>query len=180
MSSVGQDMQEMTRLIAEDMGRKKGYMSETNLSQASTNVDRLPANADRQPRPRVLVVEDNSDMREFLARVLTMQGYEFLEAANGEEGLQVARSQHPNLILMDISLPSLDGFEATRQLKQDPAMRHIPVIAVTAHARPADELRALDAGCDGYLSKPYSLRDFLAVVERNLDRSPAPNQIEPA
>ena len=131
-------------------------------------VDPMATYGDSLPRPRVLVVEDNGDMREFLARVLSMQGYDFLEAADGEEGLHVARTQNPSLILMDISLPALDGFEATRQLKQDPAMRHIPIIAVTAHARPADEQRALDAGCDGYLSKPYSLRDFLAVVEKNL------------
>ena len=136
-------------------------------------VDPSATNGDSLPRPRVLVVEDNGDMREFLARVLSMQGYDFLEAADGEEGLHVARTQNPSLILMDISLPALDGFEATRQLKQDPAMRHIPIIAVTAHARPADEQRALDAGCDGYLSKPYSLRDFLAVVEKNLARSQA-------
>lgn len=134
-------------------------------------VDPMATYGDSLPRPRVLVVEDNGDMREFLARVLSMQGYDFLEAADGEEGLHVARTQNPSLILMDISLPALDGFEATRQLKQDPAMRHIPIIAVTAHARPADEQRALDAGCDGYLSKPYSLRDFLAVVEKNLARS---------
>lgn len=105
-----------------------------------------------------------------------MQGYEFLEAADGEEGLQVARTRQPNLILMDISLPVLDGFEATRRIKQDPALQHIPVIAVTAHARPADEQRALDAGCDGYLSKPYSLRDFLAVVEKNIGRTQAPDR----
>ena len=141
-------------------------MSHTEISQSPTVSDPLPAVS----YPRVLVVEDNSDMREFLARVLSMQGYEFLEASDGEEGLQVARTQHPDLILMDISLPAIDGFEATRQLKQDPAMRHIPIVAVTAHARPADEQRALDAGCDGYLSKPYSLRDFLSVVEQALGR----------
>ena len=148
-------------------------MSRSNSSPAITTVDPRATHGESLPRPRVLVVEDNGDMREFLARVLSMQGYDFLEAADGEEGLYVARTQNPSLILMDISLPALDGFEATRQLKQDPAMRHIPIIAVTAHARPADEQRALDAGCDGYLSKPYSLRDFLAVVEKNLARSQA-------
>lgn len=155
-------------------------MSYTNIAEPPTFPELLPANGESRPRPRVLVVEDNGDMREFLARVLSMQGYEFLEAADGEEGLHVARTQHPNLILMDISLPALDGFEATRQLKQDPAMRHVPIIAVTAHARPADEQRALDAGCDGYLSKPYSLRDFLAIVEKNLGRPQTPGQTTPA
>jgi two-component system cell cycle response regulator DivK len=119
-------------------------------------------------RPRVLVIEDNVDMREFLARVLDRQGYDFLEAGDGEEGLAIARAQQPDLILMDISLPALDGFEVTRQLKQDAAMGHIPIVAVTAHARPADEQRALEAGCDGYLSKPYSLRDFVALIEKHI------------
>lgn len=152
-------------------------MNHINIAEPSIISDPSPANGGIRPRPRVLVVEDNGDMREFLARVLSMRGYEFLEAADGEEGLQVARTQLPNLILMDISLPALDGFEATRRIKQDPAMRHIPVVAVTAHARPADEQRALDAGCNGYLSKPYSLRDFLAVVEKNLSPPQAASQI---
>lgn len=155
-------------------------MNHTNSFEPAAVSDQMPARGDAQPRPRVLVVEDNGDMRDFLARVLLMQGYEFLEASDGAEGLHVARTQHPNLILMDISLPVLDGFEATRQLKQDPAMRHIPVIAVTAHARPADEQRALDAGCDGYISKPYSLRDFLTVVEKNIYRSQSLGEHVPA
>ena len=151
-------------------------MSQFIIADPPADSDPVLATSDSRQRPRVLVVEDNGDMREFLARVLSMQGYEFLEAADGEEGLQVARTRQPNLILMDISLPVLDGFEATRRIKQDPALQHIPVIAVTAHARPADEQRALDAGCDGYLSKPYSLRDFLAVVEKNIGRTQAPDR----
>lgn len=143
-------------------------MSQPSNTKPIAVSDSLPQEQERPPRPCVLVVEDNGDMREFLARVLSMQGYDFLEAADGEEGLRIARTDRPDLILMDISLPSLDGFEATRRLKQDPELRHIPVVAVTAHARPADEQRALDAGCDGYLSKPYTLRNFLEVVERTL------------
>lgn len=114
---------------------------------------------------RVLIVEDNGDMRDFLRRVLARHGYSHLEAADGIEGMDIARRDHPDLILMDMSLPELDGFEATRRLKADPATRDVPIIAVTAHARPADEKRALEAGCDAYLSKPYSLREFLDIVQ---------------
>jgi CheY-like chemotaxis protein len=114
---------------------------------------------------RVLIVEDNGDMRDFLRRVLARHGYAHLEAADGVEGLEIAGRDHPDLILMDMSLPELDGFEAARRLKADLHTRHIPIVAVTAHARPADEKRALEAGCDAYLSKPYSLREFLDVVQ---------------
>jgi CheY-like chemotaxis protein len=117
---------------------------------------------------RVLIVEDNGDMRDFLRRVLARHGYAHLEAGDGVDGLEIARRDHPDLILMDMSLPELDGFEATRQLKAAPSTQDIPIIAVTAHARPADEKRALEAGCDAYLSKPYSLHEFLDVVQRFL------------
>ena len=118
----------------------------------------------RRPRPKVLVIEDNRDMRMFLRRVLARQGYQFLEAADARQGLAVARREHPDLILMDLSLPEMDGLEATRRLKSDAQLGRIPVLAVTAHARPADEQQAIEAGCDGYLSKPYRLQDFLALV----------------
>jgi two-component system cell cycle response regulator DivK len=117
---------------------------------------------------RILIVEDNSDMRDFLRRVLARHGYAHLEAADGVEGMEIARRDHPDLILMDMSLPELDGFEATRRLKADETTQHVPIIAVTAHARPVDERRALEAGCDAYLSKPYSLREFLDVVQEFL------------
>lgn len=117
---------------------------------------------------RILIVEDNSDMRDFLRRVLARHGYAHLEAADGVEGIEIARRDHPDLILMDMSLPELDGFEATRRLKADETTQHVPIIAVTAHARPVDERRALEAGCDAYLSKPYSLREFLNVVQEFL------------
>ena len=117
---------------------------------------------------RILIVEDNSDMRDFLRRVLARHGYAHLEAADGVEGMEIARRDHPDLILMDMSLPELDGFEATRRLKADETTQHVPIIAVTAHARPVDERRALEAGCDAYLSKPYSLREFLNVVQEFL------------
>ena len=114
---------------------------------------------------RILIVEDNGDMRDFLRRVLARHGYAHLEAADGLEGIQIALHDHPDLILMDMSLPELDGFEATRRLKADPQTQHMPIVAVTAHARPADEQRALEAGCDGYLRKPYSLREFLDIIQ---------------
>ncbi len=120
---------------------------------------------------RILIVEDNGDMRDFLRRVLARHGYAHLEAADGIEGMEIAQRDHPDLILMDMSLPELDGFEATRRLKANPNVRHIPIVAVTAHARPADEKRAIEAGCDAYLSKPYSLREFLDAVQRFLPSS---------
>jgi len=122
-------------------------------------------------RRRILIVEDNGDMRDFLRRVLARHGYAHLEAADGIEGMEIAQRDHPDLILMDMSLPELDGFEATRRLKANPNVQHIPIVAVTAHARPADEKRALEAGCDAYLSKPYSLREFLDAVQRFLPSS---------
>lgn len=167
---VGQPCNRCAQGQTREQVKDDNQLSHSDISQAFIIAESGATYGEGLPRPRVLVVEDNSDMREFLARVLSMQGYDFLEAADGEEGLHMARTQSPSLILMDISLPALDGFEATRLLKQDPAMRHIPIIAVTAHARPADEQRALDAGCDGYLSKPYSLRDFLTMVEQALGR----------
>lgn len=117
---------------------------------------------------RILIVEDNGDMRDFLRRVLARHGYGHLEAADGIEGMEIAQRDHPDLILMDMSLPELDGFEATRRLKANKETQHIPIIAVTAHARPSDERRALEAGCDAYLSKPYSLREFLDIVQKFL------------
>ena len=89
-----------------------------------------------------------------------------LEAANGAEGLQVARRDRPDIILMDISMPVMDGLAATRHLKGDPDLRTIPVVALTAHAMPTDEQMAREAGCDGYISKPVMPRDVRAEVER--------------
>lgn len=122
--------------------------------------------------PQVLVIEDNPDMRAFLRRVLEHQCCSVMEAADGTGGISMAREHQPSLILMDLSLPDQDGLEAIKRLKSDPLTRDIPVVAVTARAHPVDEIRALDAGCDGYLNKPYSLREFIELVNRFLKRDP--------
>src|SRR5262249_36307215 len=102
---------------------------------------------------KLLVVEDNEESRDGLTRHLRRKGYEVLAAVDGRQGLEAARAAAPDLILMDMSLPVLDGWEATRQLKADPQTRHIPVIALTAHAMAGDREKALAAGCDEYDTK---------------------------
>src|SRR5262245_27205637 len=104
--------------------------------------------------PRLLLVEDNEESRDGLSRHLRRKGYEVLTAVDGRQGLEVARTGAPALILTDMRLPVLDGWEATRQLKVDPQTRHIPVIALTAHAMAGDREKALAAGCDEYDIKP--------------------------
>jgi two-component system, cell cycle response regulator DivK len=113
---------------------------------------------------RVLVVEDTEDNRQIIRDLLTSAGYEMIEATNGEQGVAMAAEHRPDLILMDIQLPVLDGYEATRRIKADPALRHIPVIAVTSYALSGDEERTREAGCDAYVAKPFSPRLLLAKV----------------
>jgi two-component system, cell cycle response regulator DivK len=119
-------------------------------------------------RPRILVVEDNADMREFLQRILERRGYGYLEATDGVEGMELVRRERPDLILMDLALPTLDGYEATRLLRANPDYATIPIVAVTAHARTVDQEHALEAGCDAYLSKPYSIHQLFELIERFL------------
>jgi two-component system, cell cycle response regulator DivK len=114
---------------------------------------------------KILLVEDNEMNRDMLARRLARKGYEVLVAVDGEEGVALARASLPDLILMDMSLPVLDGWEATRQLKADEATRATPVIALTAHAMAGDKERALEAGCDDYDTKPIDLPGLLAKIE---------------
>ena len=102
----------------------------------------------------VLLVEDNEDNRIVYSTILRHFGYDVIEALNGEEGISKARSEQPDLILMDISIPIIDGWEATQVLKHDPATRDIPIIALTAHALASDREKAMEVGCDGYLAKP--------------------------
>jgi two-component system, cell cycle response regulator DivK len=115
--------------------------------------------------PKILLVEDNELNRDMLSRRLTRRGYEVIVAEDGAAGLAAARCQQPDLILMDMSLPVLDGWEATRQLKADEATRSIPVVALTAHAMAGDEEKALSAGCDAYETKPVELGRLLLKVE---------------
>jgi len=118
------------------------------------------------PPKTVLLVEDNEDNRIIYATALRYAGYEVLEAVTGTQGVRHAREGAPGLILMDISVPEIDGWEATAILKADPATRHIPVVAVTAHALPDDAERSRRAGCDGYLAKPIAPAALLAEVDR--------------
>ena len=124
----------------------------------------------------VLLVEDNEDNRIVYSTILRHFGYSVTEALNGEEGIAKARSEHPDLILMDISIPVIDGWEATQVLKHDPQTREIPIIALTAHALASDREKAMEVGCDGYLAKPCEPRAVVAEVQRFLgktDGSPA-------
>ena len=116
----------------------------------------------------VLLVEDNEDNRIVYSTILRHFGYRVMEALNGEEGIATARSEKPDLILMDISIPIIDGWEATQVLKHDPETRQIPIIALTAHALASDRERAMQVGCDGYLAKPCEPRAVVAEVQRFL------------
>jgi CheY-like chemotaxis protein len=117
---------------------------------------------------KVLIVEDNEMNRDMISRRLSKRGYEVTLAVDGNQGLAAVQREKPDLILMDMSLPVIDGWEATRRLKEDPATRAIPIIALTAHAMPADRDRALEAGCDDYDTKPVELSRLLEKMERLL------------
>ena len=120
----------------------------------------------------ILVVEDNPTNMKLSTFLLESAEYDVLSAVNAELGLTMAREGHPDLILMDIQLPGMDGLEATALLKADEATRSIPVIALTALAMKGDEERIRAAGCDGYIAKPLDYKDFLAVVKATLDKIP--------
>jgi two-component system cell cycle response regulator DivK len=117
---------------------------------------------------RILVVEDTEDNRQIMRDLLSSAGYDLVEAQDGAEGVAMAKSSRPDLILMDIQLPVLDGYEATRRIKADPALSHIPVIAVTSYALSGDEDKTRAAGCDGYVAKPFSPRQLLQKVREYL------------
>ena len=117
---------------------------------------------------RILVVEDQEDNRQILRDLLSSVGYELIEAEDGEQGLAAASAHRPDLILMDIQMPVLDGYETTRRIKADPTLRNIPVIAVTSYALSGDEARIRAAGCTAYIAKPFSPRDLLAKVRELL------------
>jgi len=113
---------------------------------------------------RILVVEDTEDNRQILRDLLTAAGFDLIEAVDGESGVAMAQAHKPDLILMDIQLPMIDGYEATRRIKADPALTHIPVIAVTSYALSGDEEKTRAAGCNGYIAKPFSPRQLLNKV----------------
>ena len=117
---------------------------------------------------RILVVEDQEDNRRILRDLLASVGYQVIEAEDGARGVAAAEAQRPDLILMDIQLPLVDGYEATRRIKANPALRTIPILVVTSYALSGDEDKARAAGCDGYITKPYSPRQLLAKVQEHL------------
>ena len=119
---------------------------------------------------RILIVEDNMDNYELVRFVLERAGYDVFLAMNGRDGVAAARLQKPDLILMDLSMPEMDGWVATEKLKADDLTKSIPLYALSAHTLPSERKRALEAGCDGYISKPIHMAGFLDVVERALGR----------
>jgi len=117
---------------------------------------------------KILLVEDNEMNRDMLTRRLERKGYEVVIAVDGQAGFNMASSASPDIILMDLSLPVIDGWEATRKIKADPATQSIPVIALTAHAMAGDEQKALEAGCDDYDTKPIDLKRLLEKIDNLL------------
>jgi CheY-like chemotaxis protein len=122
---------------------------------------------------KILLVEDNEMNRDMLSRRLVRSGYEVVIAVHGEEGVALARTASPDLILMDMSLPVLDGWQATRRLKADPATREIPVISLTAHAMAGDREKAREAGCDDFDTKPVEYTRLLSKIEKLLEKREA-------
>jgi two-component system cell cycle response regulator DivK len=130
-----------------------------------------PASGRAQPKaPLILVVDDYADNREMYSAYLRFQGLDVVEAANGTEALEHAFEHKPDLVVMDLSLPGVDGWQATRLLKADARTKHIPVIAVTGHALAGAPERAAEAGCDGFLTKPCLPEDLLREIQRMLER----------
>ncbi len=123
---------------------------------------------------KILIVEDNELNRDMLSRRLQRRGYEILIATDGEQGVELARTAAPDLVLMDMSLPGLDGWEATRLLKADAATVQLPIIALTAHAMSSDREKAMDAGCDDYDTKPVELVRLLGKMENWLKKAGVP------
>jgi two-component system cell cycle response regulator DivK len=117
---------------------------------------------------RILVVEDTEDNRQILRDLLSHAGFELVEAGDGESGVALAAETNPDLILMDMQLPIVDGYEAARRIKANPALKQTPIIAVTSYALAGDEEKARAAGCDAYVAKPYSPRQLLAKVRELL------------
>ena len=123
---------------------------------------------------KIFIVEDNPDSRELVVKILKAKGYGIIQAVDGEEALQKLKEQRPDLILMDISIPKIDGYEVTRRIKEDDGLKDVPVIALTAHAMKGDKEKALEAGCDGYIAKPFSVRELPILIESFLKKDLTP------
>jgi len=119
----------------------------------------------------ILVVEDNQDNYELVRTILDLAGYDSFQAINGRDGVDAARKQKPDLILMDMALPEMDGWDATLRIREDPETSHIPMVALTVHTLPVERKRALDAGVDAYISKPFDAAQFIQVIEGTLEES---------
>ena len=128
---------------------------------------------------RILVVEDTEDNRKIIRDLLTAAGYELIEALDGAEGVAVAQRERPDLVLMDIQLPVVDGYEATRRIRATPELARVPIIAVTSYALSGDEAKARAAGCDGYVAKPFSPRQLLAKIREYLPDASSANPTPP-
>lgn len=120
--------------------------------------------------PKVLLVEDNEENRDALSRRLTRRGYEVVMATNGKEGVEKAGQEQPDLILMDMNMPVMDGWEATRMIRETPEGRAVPIIALTAHAMSGDREKTIEAGCNDYHTKPVEFARLLAQVESILKK----------
>jgi two-component system cell cycle response regulator DivK len=116
----------------------------------------------------ILVIEDHEDNRRIMRDLLTSSGYEINEAVSGEEGVTSAETHHPDLILLDIQLPGIDGYEVARRIKANPDLQKIPIIAVTSYALSGDDVKAFEAGCNAYVTKPFSPRKLLAQIREYL------------
>lgn len=139
-----------------------------DLTSAETGAAMDNKGIKRGSAPRILVVEDNQDNREMVVKVLKVNGYEVIEAVDGEEAIEKTKAENPDLILLDIYLPKMDGYEAARRLKGDRNLRNIPIIALTAHAMKGNMEEALAAGCDGYITKPIDVRELPKHIEHFL------------
>ena len=117
---------------------------------------------------KILIVEDNTMNLELISDILKKRAYQIISTDNGDKAIKLAKEVHPDLILMDIQLPIMDGYEATRRIKSDPELKHIPIIVITSYAMSGDREKAIKAGCDGYVLKPIDTRELPKLVEKYL------------
>ena len=154
------------------MNGEPDNLSSYNLTSVKTVTAMENKGIQKGSSQKILVVEDNQDNRELVVKVLKINGYKVIEAVDGEEALEKTKTENPDLILMDLFIPKIDGYEVTRRLKSDRDLKHIPVIALTAHAMKGDMEVALAAGCDGYIPKPIDVRELPKQIEYFLKHNP--------